>query len=1027
MLAAAVRWSLRRARLVVYLIACFLVFGGLYAAGCKLDIFPPLAPARVAIQTQATGLVAEQVEQLVTRPIEDAIVGTAGVAAVHSDSVQGLSMVTVDFAHGADPNQALQAVAARLGQIAGQLPAGVGAPRTEPLTAATGEILKVGFTSDRLSPMALRSLVQWVVRPRLLSTPGVARVAVYGGEVRRIEVRARPGDLSDSDLGLLDVVRAAQRATSVAGAGFIDTPAQRVPIEPHGQALSADDVAAGQIQVPGNAPVRIGDVADVVDAAAPALGDAMVMGRPGVLVSVAGQYGGNTLEQTRAVEKALAELRPVLEAQGVAIRADLDRPAGLITAAVGDVALDLAIGAALVLILLLLVLRDPRAALISFIAIPLSLLAAVIALRLLGMSLNTMTLGGLALALGIVIDDAVIDVENIVSRLRDAEARHASHAHAVLIASLEVRAPVIFAALVTAAAFLPLALAPGVTGALLGPLALAALLASLASLLVAALVTPALALLFLSHIRPDATPDLLARTEAGYARWLARSGRSPGLALTLAIVVILLAAVVALFFRSEGLPPLHGGHVAIEASAPAMTSLQAMRDYGRRVSADVLALPGVQAVSQQIGRDPSDARAWGVERSAFDVALKPGASISDQEKTQAAIVRALRAYPGLQTTVRAGLGPADPSGAPAAPFAVSIYGGDLGKLDSAASAIARVLRSLPGAGEVRTAAGDTASVVRVDLNFQRLRLYGLAAADVLDTLQAAFEGQDVAEVYDQGRPVALAVTAQSDLRQDPEAVGELLLRSTSGISTPLKNVANVYLADSRISVAHDGGLRRQVVTATPKPKDAVRFARLAAREIAVRVALPPGTYLVYARSSDGRGGLLVNVAAAIVAIIALLALAFGDGRAVALVLGSTLFAFVGGVLVVALTGGVLTLGALAGFVALLGLSVRNAMLLVSRLQALAARPDSAWSPDMVWAAAEDRFSPILITTCLIILALAPMALRGGQAGGEVLGPMAGVVLGGLATGTAFALLVLPTLAARWWRPPTRGGEGAASP
>ena len=1020
MLSATVRWSLRRARLIVFLAACFLLFGGVFAAHSKLDIFPSLAPARAVIQTQAPGLVAKQVEQLVTRPIEAVVVGTSGVGAVHSDSVQGLSMITVDFARGADPNQALQAVAARLAQISGLLPAGVGAPRTEPLTPATGEILKVGFTSGRLGPMALRSLIQWVVRPRLLSAPGVARVAIYGGEVRRIEVRARPGDLSDSDLGLLDVVRAVERTTSVAGAGFIDTPTQRVPIEPHGQAMTIDDVAAGQIETAVGPPTRIGDVADVVEAPAPALGDALIMGRPGVLVSVTGQYGADTLDETRAVERALAEVQPALEAQGVTVRADLDRPASLITASVGDLAIDLAIAAGLVLLLLLAFLRDVRAALISFLCIPLSLLAAVVVLRALGASLHTITLGGLALALGIVIDDAVIDVENILSRLRDADARHASHAHAVLKASLEVRAPVVFAALVMAMAFLPIVLLPGVSGALLGPLALAALLACLASLLVAAIVTPALALLFLSHVGPEVEPRALVRLKAAYGGAIEGGGR-PGLVLGIVIVAVIAAAALATSFRITSPPTLHGGHIAIQASAPAMTSIQAMRDYGRRISVDLMALPGVQSVSQQIGRDETDARAWGVERSEFDVEMARGATISAQERTEARVRRLLQAYPGLQTTVRAGLGPLDPAASQSAPFAVSIYGADLDGLDATARSIAAVLRLIKGAGEVRVAGAAQASVVRVDLEFPRLRLYGLSAADVLDTLQAAFEGKIAAVIYDRGRPVDVAVTAQSNLRQDPESVGDLLLRSTSGISTPLKNVANVYLSDSRTDVAHDGGLRRQIVTAAPRPQDADRFAKFAREQIVRRVVLPAGVYLDYGGSSarDGHGALLINIAAALVGIIALLALAFGDGRAVALILGSSLIAIVGGVLTVALTGGVLSLGALAGFIALFGISIRNGMLLITRLQQLSAEPGTEWSMRTVTAAALDRLSPMLITTSLIFLALAPLVLRGDQPGGEILRPMAGVVLGGLVVGTAFSLLALPALVFRFWRPPTR--------
>jgi CzcA family heavy metal efflux pump len=1015
-----IRWSLRRPRLVVYLTLCFLVFGSIYASKSKLDAFTELAPARAVIQTEAPGLVAEQVEELVTRPIETAIIGASGVGTVHSDSVQGLSMVTVDVAPGSDPHLALEALTARLSLLSGQLPAGVGAPRTEPLTPATGEILKIGFTSERLTPMELRSLIQWQVRLRLLATPGVARVAVYGGQVRRIEVRARPGDLADSDLGLLDVVRAVQRSTSVTGAGFIDTPVQRVPIEPRGQAMTLDDIAAGQIQA-GNSPVRIGDVADVVDAPSPALGDALIDGKPGVVVAVTGQYGVNTLDETRAVERTLAELRPALTAQGVQIRARLDRPASLVTAAVADIGLDLVIGAGLVLLLLLAFLRDVRAALIAFVTIPLSLLAAAVVLNALGLSLNTMTLGGLALALGIVIDDAVIDVENILTRLRDAERRHASHAEAVFRASLQIRTPVVFAALVVAVALLPLVLLPGTAGALLGPLALAALLASLASLATALVVTPALALLFLPHIRPAPRPTLLERLKSAHGAWIAgRSGAPLGL-IWAAVAVFLAAAVAAALLKAEGFPNLHGGRVAIQVRAPVMTSLDAMRAAGQRISGDILAMPGVASVTEEIGRDPTDARAWGVERADFDVELKPGSPISAQERTASRIRDTLKAYPGLETTVQAGLAPLDPSVSQSLPFAVTILGTDLDALDRTAEDVSRVLSSVPGALDVRTAASPPASVVRVDLKFQRLRLYGLSSADVLDTLQTAFEGQRSAEIYEQGRPIDVAVTAQSDLRQDPEAVGELLLRSPAGVSTRLKNVADVYLSESRASVAHDGGLRRQIVTAAPRAQDARRFAVAARAAIARKIVLPAGIYIEYAgrTSQDARGAFLRNTAVALLAIVALLALAFGDARAVALILSSSVLAIAGGVLAIVLTGGVLTYGAAAGFIALLGISVRSAMLLFARLEELAAVEGAEWSLGSVLAASADRLSPVLITACLIMLGLAPLIVGGDQPGGEVLRPMAGVILGGLVLGTAYGLLVLPVLAWRFWRPRPR--------
>ena len=340
MLAGVVRWSLERPRLIALACFWFLAWGAFFVRDVKFDLMPELAPAQTSIQTEAPGLVAEQVEALVTQPLESALIGAPGVAAVHSESTQGLSTITVRFAEGADPYRTRQALAEDLAALANALPAGVAPPRLAPLTAPGADVLKLGFTSAKLDPMALRDLVQWTVRPRLLSAAGVARVAVYGGQIRRIEVRARPGDLSDSDLGFLDILNAVKRVTSVAGAGFIDTAGQRVLIEPQGQALSIDDVGAGQIQTPGSVPTRIADVADVVEAPAPAFGDALIDGKPGVLVAVARQYGANALETTHAVERALAVLQPTLAAQGIAIHADIDRPASFTTRAMQGIALD---------------------------------------------------------------------------------------------------------------------------------------------------------------------------------------------------------------------------------------------------------------------------------------------------------------------------------------------------------------------------------------------------------------------------------------------------------------------------------------------------------------------------------------------------------------------------------------------------------------------------------------------------------------------------------------------------------------
>jgi Cu/Ag efflux pump CusA len=1027
MVRGAIAWSVRRPRVVVFAWLCVAVAAALFAAGSRREMFPPLAPGSAVVKTEAPGLAADQVERLVTRPLESALQGEAGVAALRSQSIQGLSVITLEIAPGVDPQGVHQRLAARIAVGAHELPAGADPPELQPLTSPAGEVEKVGFTSARLDPMQLRSLVQWVVRPRILAVPGIARVAVYGGQTRRVEVRARLGDLSDSDLGLLDVVKAVQRETSVAGAGFIDTPAQRVLIEPRGQALTADQVGAGQIQSAGSAPVRIGDVSDVVDAPAPAVGDALVMGRPGVILSAEAQYGASTVDEAKAADRALDELRPALAAQGVVVTQGLDRADDVIVSAVRSVLVDLAIGAALAFVLMLFALRDVRAAVISFAAVVLAMLLAMAALRLLGLSLNTMTLGGLVLGLGVVIDDALIDLENVMSRLRDAEVRHASHAEAVLRASMEVRAPVLVGTLVIALSLLPLLLLPGTAGALLRPLAIAADLVMAASVLTTVLATPALAMLLLPHVEPQPHPPLVARLRDAHGRWVERGCARPSLAVW-PVLGAIAVTVAALFLMAKAGPPnLHGGRVLAEVTWPGSVSPEAMRDLASRVSRDAMALPGVRTVSTEIGRDPTDEHAWGLDRMQLDVGLGSNPSLPAQERAARGVRKLLAAYPGARASVGSSFGfdggPEPPQGR----FAVAVVGDDSQALEATADQVAAVLRALPDAREVTTPEPALAPAVRVDLNFQSLAIYGLSAADVMETVQTAFQGQRAARVYEAGRAVDLAVTAGSDLSRDPEAVGNLLLRSTSGFSTPLKKVANVYLTEAPTSITHEGGLAEALVTADPPDKAAPGFEKAARAAIAKSVSPPPGVYIVYPQppreGAKARRALLMGAFIAVAALLVVLVIALRSGRSAALILSAGPPALAGGVLAVALGGGSLGYGAVVGLIAVFGLSARSAILLLARIEELVLRRHAPWSLPTLIAAAQDRAIPMLAAGLCIALGLLPLIVLDGQPGAEVLRPMAGVILGGLITGTAFNVLVLPLLAQLFWRPP---GAQAAS-
>jgi len=1015
-LARVVRWALERPRLIAWACVWFLAWGVFFMRDAKVELMPDLAPAETRIQTEAPGLVAEQVETFVTQPLESVLIGAPGVAHVRSESTQGLSTIVVRFAEGADPRRVRQALSENLAAEAGSLPQGVGPPRLAPLAAPGPDVLKLGFTSARLDPMALRDVVQWTLRPRLLSVPGVARVAVYGGQTRRIEVRARPGDLADSDLGFLDILNAVRRATSITGAGFIDTEGQRVLIEPHGQALTVDDVGAGQIQTPGSTPVRIADVTDVVEAPAPAFGDALIDGKPGVLVEIARQEGANPLETTHAVEEAMAVLHPTLAAEGVEV-ATLDRPASFTSRAMRAIAVDLLFGAALIALVLALFLRDWRAVVVSLVSIPLSFVASVVALKALGVTLNAMTLGGLAVGLGVVIDDAVIGVENVMARVRAAEHAHSSDLEAVLAGTLDVRGPVIYATLAAVAVIAPLLALRGVQGALLQPMAAAVITVSLASLAVAAVVTPALGLLLHHHDDPPPEPAALSRLKAAHAGLLTRLCANARFATLLAGATVVLVVGALVFCRSDLLPSIRDGHLVAQITAPASTSLAAMDDYGARIGAELKALPGVTRVAQRIGRDPTDDNADGPERALFDLDLAPGLGAAAQRRLADRVLDDLRLHPGLEPLVRTRFDAGQASSGEDAAAQIRVVGQNLDALDAAADRIAAAVAPLPGARDVQVQDLARAPVVRVDLNFPRLALYGLSSADVLDTVQAAFAGERVAQIYEDGRIVDLAVSAQTSLRRDPEAVGDLLLRSTSGFSEPLKTVANVYLADGRAAIAHDDGLRRQVILVDPADPD--RFLREARRAVQAGVKLPPGAFVEYASGSAAVGqaqrDMIVSYAFVVFAILALLAIAY-DARTAALIMAASLFSFVGGAVAVFLMGGVLTVGATVGFVALFGLSMRNGILLFSRLEEVILGREAPWSGPTVVGVTRERLTPLLMTSLLVALALSPFAVQSGEAGRELVGPMAIVILGGLVAGVLGALFVLPAMILAFWRP-----------
>lgn len=1014
---------MRHAGKICTLAALGLVYGLGALSGAKYDVFPDFVPPQATVQTEAPGLVAEQVELLVTAPIEVAIRGANGVESVRSESIQGLSVVTVVFREGSDPFRARQAVAEALLDASSRLPGGVKAPLLTPLTSSTMDLLKLGFVSERLSPMQLRDFVEWTVRPRLLAVPGVARATVFGGEKRQIEVRVQPRELSARGLSLDDVVAAVRAASGVRGGGFVDSPNQRILVETNGQLLDAAALAEALVASPsaGELPVRVGDVADVAEGAQPAFGDAVIMGGPGVLLALSSQYGANTLEVTQAIESVVSDLQPLLDSAGVVLLPALHRPANFIESALHGIALDLAIGAVLVGLVLYAFLRGWRAVLVSFLSIPLALAVAVAVIEALGWTLNTMTLGGLAVALGVVVDDAIIDVENMMRRLRDV-APGSSRARPVLLsAALEVRTPVVYATLVTVVVLLPVLTLHGLHGSFFGPLAAAFMLATLASLLVAVLVTPALASLLLAPAPSQAEPPMVAALKRGHARALSAAMRWPRVVIATTIVLVAIGALLLPTFDHELLPPFREGHFVLQVAAPAGTSLEAMRHMGTRISRELLAIDGVRSVEQQIGRAEAGEDTWGPHRSEFHLELDP-VDASIEESIEGRIQRLLASYPGLQTEVMTFLGDriGESLSGQTAAVVIGVYGNELSQLDEVARNVVAVLRALPHGETVHRQADPMLPVVRVDLDQSELAKNGCTAVEVMDTVQTAYQGTIANQVYLADRTADVVAMLASDDRRDPEAVAGLVVRCASGRMAPLGVLSRIVAGEGRATILRDGGRRLQVVTANPPPRDVSGFVDRARSALRDGLRLPEGVHLEFSGLAAGelaaRRELLTNSILAGAGIVLLLSMALRGPRGVGLVVATAPFALAGGATAVAVSGGVMSIGSLVGFVTLLGIAARNAILLIAHLDRLVHVDGLPWSDETALRAASERLVPILMTALVTALGLLPLAAGSGEAGREVQGPMAIVILGGLASSTALNLLVLPVLLRRYWRP-----------
>lgn len=1011
-----------RLRWVVLVLACMTVAFGVYVAThARLDVFPEFVPPQVVVQTEAPGLSAEQVETLVTRPLEARIIGAGKLESVRSESIQGLSAITAVFKEDTDVFRARQQLSEQLAGVANDLPAGAHPPKMTPLVSSTMDLLKIGLLAEKLTPMQLRTFAQWTLRPRLLSVPGVSNVSLFGGEVRQIQIQLRPDRLEAFELSIGDVVDAARKATGVRGAGFVENENQRIVIQTEGQFATTEALSDIVLARRDGHSVRLGDVAHVVEGAEQRFGDALIMGKPGVLVTMLSQYGANTMDVTRGVEAALEEMKPAIEAEGITLYPRLHRPATFIEYSIGNLEESLLVGAVLVAIVLFLFLYNVRTAFISLTAIPLSLCVAVGVMHQFGATLNTITLGGLAIALGEVVDDAIIDVENIFRRLRENErlGRPRSAFRVVLDASIEVRSAVVYATFVVALVFVPVLTMSGLQGRLFAPLGQAYLLAIMASLFVALTVTPALSLVLLPKAATRAKELwLLVRARDLYRRTLGVVARHPSLAVLLAALICAASLLVVPQLGSEFLPEFREGHFVLQISAVPGTSIRESTRIGKQISDALLANPHIATVEQQVGRAELDADTFGPHRSEFHVELVR-LPPDEEEKVQGEIRDVLSKIPGITFSVLTFLGDriGESISGETASVVVSVFGEDFDVLDAEAAEVERVLATVPGAVDVQRGSLPGAPTIAVSLRADRMRELGFQPVQVLEAVETAYQGARVSEIWEGSRVTDLVVILAPEERRDPESVARLRVRNVEGSSVALSTLADVTQSSGRYILLHDGGRRRQTVTCNASGRDVSSLVDEARRKIASEVSLANGTYVEFGGAAEqekkARTELLLHSSAAFVGILILLAMVFGNARNLALVVANLPFALAGGLIAAYVTGGTISIGALVGFVTLFGITTRNSIMMVSHFEHLVRVEGASWGLETALRGATERFTPILMTALVTGLGLLPLAIDSGKAGREIEGPMAAVILGGLFTSTLLNLLVLPTLALRF--------------
>lgn len=1005
-------------RLLTILAGVGILLGGLVVTrSMPVDVFPDLTAPTVTVLTEAHGMAAEEVERLVTFPVETAVNGSAGVRRVRSSSSQGISIVWVEFDWGTEIYRARQIVTEKLQVVATQLPEDIPPPILAPITSIMGEIMLVGLTSDTVDEMAVRTAADWTVRKRLLALSGVSQVIPIGGQVRQYQVLPDPERMAQIGVTLHEIMEAASASNAVASGGVYLSEGQEVLIRGLGRASTTDDIAETVVAMRDGVPIRLGDVATVRIGPRPRIGTGSVNANPAVILSIQKQPDVNTLDLTERIHEELDVLETQLP-EGVRIERDIFQQADFIELAVDNVVEALRDGAILVVVILFLFLWNFRTTAISVLAIPLSLAVAVMVLRAFGITINTMTLGGMAIAIGALVDDAIIDVENTFRRLR--ENRHAPPderrptLQVVYDAAREVRGPIVNATAIISVAFLPLFFLSGVEGRMLRPLGLAYIVSILASLAVAVTVTPVLC-----HLLLPSAPVMKEERDSWLVRWLKRayapllSGalRRPvliGAAATVGVIVTLAAFP----FMGRGfLPEFQEGTLTVSAVTLPGTGIEESDRIGRRVEEVLLAHPAVITTARRTGRAELDEHAQGVNAAEIDVRLD--LSVAPVDEVMAELRERVTIVPGTNITIGQPIGHRIDhmlSGTRAA-IAVKIFGDDIYQLRSLGESVRAAMEPVEGVVDLAVEQQADVPQLRIRADREAMARFGVTPAALAEAVDVAFNGEVVSQVLEGQSAFDLSVRYPDEYRNAQERIALTRVDAPVGGSVPIRELAEVRMERGPNTISREDVQRKIVVQANVQGRDVGRVVEDIRDAVEADVEMPEGYYVEYGgQFESGRAAaraIFLLSLAAIGVIFLILFQEFGSARIALLVMVNLPLALIGGVAATLLMGGVLNVATLVGFITLFGIAARNGILLVSHYGNLL--DEGVPLREAVVRGSMERLNPILMTALTAALALIPLALGGGEPGKEIQAPLAIVVLGGLLTSTFLNMVVVPVL------------------